>query len=68
MGREVFSRLTERLEGRDAQLRLELVISHLFVMSMARYVVKIEPLATSNVDAVGSVIQRYFTDLESATR
>jgi AcrR family transcriptional regulator len=65
MGREVFGRLAEALDGPDRRLRLELAISHLFGMSMARYILKTEPLASVDaetlVETVGPVIQGYLT-------
>lgn len=63
--REVFSRVVERLGSPDAQLRANLVISQLIGLAMARYIVKVEPLASmpaaSVAAAVGPTIQRYIT-------
>jgi hypothetical protein len=59
------SRLAEGIEGEDAPLRVELAGSHLIGIAIARYVVRVEPLASADpeaiVAAVGPTIQRYLT-------
>ena len=61
--REVVARVVERLGKPDAQLRANLVMSQLFGLAMARYIVKIEPLASmppaALAAAVGPSLQRY---------
>lgn len=61
--RELVAQLRRAIGGRDAELRAELVGSHLMGMALARYVVRIEPLASAPADAVvrwmGPVLQRY---------
>jgi AcrR family transcriptional regulator len=51
------------LEQPDVQLRAVLAGSHLIGLAMARYVIKIEPLASANIETivrmVGPTIQRY---------
>jgi AcrR family transcriptional regulator len=65
LGSEVFGRLAAGIEGDDAPLRVELAGSHLIGLAIARYVVKVEPLASADpeaiVAAVGPTIQRYLT-------
>ena len=65
LGSEVFGRLVPSIEGEDAALRVELAGSHLIGIAIARYVVKVEPLASADPDAivaaVGPTIQRYLT-------
>jgi AcrR family transcriptional regulator len=50
----------------DAELRVELVASHLAGLAFARYQLKIEPLASSTVEDLvgwlGPTVQRYLTD------
>ncbi|MGH3099639.1 MAG: TetR/AcrR family transcriptional regulator, partial [Thermoleophilia bacterium] len=54
-----------RLGSPDARLRATLVGSQLIGLAMARYIVKVEPLAsappTQVVAAVGPTLQRYLT-------
>ena len=61
--REVVARVVERLGKPDAQLRANLVMSQLIGLAMARYIVKIEPLASmppaALAAAVGPSLQRY---------
>ncbi|WP_163700379.1 TetR/AcrR family transcriptional regulator [Mycolicibacterium agri] len=49
----------------DAELRVELVASHLMGLAFARYQLKIEPLASTSVEDlvawVGPTVQRYLT-------
>jgi AcrR family transcriptional regulator len=49
----------------DAELRAELVASHLMGVAFARYMLKIEPLASTPVDElvvlIGPTLQRYLT-------
>ncbi|HEX6673584.1 MAG TPA: TetR family transcriptional regulator [Actinomycetes bacterium] len=63
--REVFSRVVHRLDRPDAQLRANLVVSQLIGLAMARYIVKVEPLASLSpatlAIAVGPTLQRYLT-------
>jgi AcrR family transcriptional regulator len=65
LGTEVFGRLAERLPGDDAPLRVELAGAHLIGLAVARYVVKVEPLASAHpetvIGAVGPTIQRYLS-------
>ena len=50
----------------DAELRVELVASHLAGLAFARYQLKIEPLASTSVEDLaawlGPTVQRYLTD------
>lgn len=50
----------------DAELRVELVASHLAGLAFARYQLKIEPLASTTVEDLvgwlGPTVQRYLTD------
>jgi hypothetical protein len=50
----------------DAELRLELVASHLIGLAFARYQLKIEPIASTGIDqlvvSIGPTVERYLTD------
>lgn len=65
LGREVVKRLAATLEGDDAELRVTLAISHLVGVFMARSVLKIEPLASAELETVigttAPAVQRYLT-------
>ena len=56
IGREVLARIAGALEGEDALLRATLVGSQLLGLAMARYVVKIEPLASAAPDVVAKAV------------
>jgi AcrR family transcriptional regulator len=62
--RTIVSRVVAKLDLPDRELRAEAVISHLVGIAIMRYVVKLEPIAsTSNEELaalVGPVIQQYF--------
>ena len=62
---EVFSRVRPVVPGPDADLRVNLAMSQVVGLLLARYVVRLEPLASASVAdvvaQVGPVIQRYFT-------
>ena len=66
--RVMLSRVAPLIEGPDAELRAEAAISHMLGIAFARYVVKIEPLATASVndlvELVGPTLQRYFDSPE----
>ena len=61
--REVFLRLASTMPGPDAALRVSLVASQVAGVLVARYVLEIEPLASTDaaelVRRVGPVLQRY---------
>lgn len=63
--RRVFGPITEALGVPDAQLRATLVGAQLIGLAMARYVTRIEPLASVSreqiVAALGPTVQRYLT-------
>jgi AcrR family transcriptional regulator len=58
--------LARALDAPDAQLRAALVGAHLVGLGFARYVLRIEPLASEPADSLerrmGPTIQRYLTD------
>jgi AcrR family transcriptional regulator len=62
---EVLGEIARRLGSPDAGLRATLVGSQLIGMAMARYIVKVEPLASAPaaqvVAAIGPTLQRYLT-------
>ena len=62
---EVLGPIAARLGSPDARLRATLVGSQLMGMAMARYIVKVEPLASAPaaqvVAAIGPTLQRYLT-------
>jgi AcrR family transcriptional regulator len=71
--RELFSRVAAALGTPDAELRANLVFSQIFGLAVARYILRIEPLASTPgqvvAAAVGPTIQRYITgDLSLDTR
>ncbi|MCC6224203.1 MAG: TetR family transcriptional regulator [Thermoleophilia bacterium] len=63
--REVVDRVTASLRHEHAELRATLVGSQLVGLAMARYVVRVEPLASATpetvVAAVAPTLQRYLT-------
>ncbi|HEV3505374.1 MAG TPA: TetR/AcrR family transcriptional regulator, partial [Actinomycetes bacterium] len=62
---EVLGEIAHRLGSPDARLRATLVGSQLMGMAMARYIIKVEPLASAPaaqvVAAIGPTLQRYLT-------
>jgi AcrR family transcriptional regulator len=71
--RELFGRVAAALGTADAELRASLVFSQIFGLAVARYILRIEPLASTPgqvvAAAVGPTIQRYITgDLDPNTR
>jgi len=69
---EVYARVAKRLDGPDVQLRMNLVASQLAGLMVARYGLRLEPLASTPVDElarwVGPVIQRYLDPLTEPAR
>lgn len=63
--REIFSPITEALGSPDAALRANLVGSQFIGLALLRYVGQVEPLASTDHDAIvtaiGPTIQRYLT-------
>lgn len=63
--REVIGRVARALGAPDAELRATLVGSHLAGLAMARYILRMEPLASADRDtvvaAVAPTLQRYLT-------
>ena len=68
---EVLGQLAHRLGSPDARLRATLVGSQLIGLAMARYIIRVEPLASAPADqvaaAVGPTLQRYLTGEITAT-
>ncbi|WP_405778245.1 TetR family transcriptional regulator [Streptomyces sp. NBC_00859] len=66
----VFQRVLERvaadLDVPDPQFRAELAASHMLGVAMMRYVLRVEPLASADVDAIVTMVaptlQRYLTE------
>lgn len=62
---EVFARVRPRFDGPDAALRVNLAMSSVVGLMLARYVVRLEPLASMPAEDVvrhvAPVIQRYIT-------
>lgn len=48
----LFRRVAEHLPGSDRELRTQLVAAHLMGVAMARYVIKLEPLASLPVERI----------------
>jgi hypothetical protein len=63
--REIVARLADAIPDADAQLRAELLVSHLMGMALARHVTRLEPIASTPADTVaawvGPTLQRYLT-------
>jgi AcrR family transcriptional regulator len=62
---EVLGQIAHRLGGPDARLRATLIGSQIIGMAMARYIIRVEPLASAPpaqlVAAIGPTLQRYLT-------
>ncbi len=65
LAREVFARIIARLGSDDPELRAALAASQMMGLALARYVVRLEPLASADADLVvalvGPTIQHYLT-------
>jgi AcrR family transcriptional regulator len=65
VAREVFARIVARLGSDDPELRASLAASQMMGLAMARYVVRLEPLASADADLVvalvGPTVQHYLT-------
>jgi AcrR family transcriptional regulator len=65
LGSVLFVRLAEALDVPDAPLRASLVASQIMGLMVARYIVRIEPIASAPapvvIAAVGPNVQRYLT-------
>jgi AcrR family transcriptional regulator len=63
--RELFGRVAVTLGTPDAELRASLVFSQIFGLAVARYILRIEPLASAPgpvvAAAVGPTVQRYIS-------
>jgi AcrR family transcriptional regulator len=71
--RELFGRVAAALGTQDAELRANLVFSQIFGLAVARYILRVEPLASTPgqtvAATVGPTIQRYITgDLDPSAR
>jgi AcrR family transcriptional regulator len=68
---EVLGQIAHRLGGPDARLRATLIGSQIIGLAMARYIVRVEPLASAPpaqlVAAIGPTLQRYLTGEIAAT-
>ena len=67
----IITRIAERLATPDAELRASLVASQVIGLAIARYIVRVEPIASASVDdlvpAIAPTLQRYLTgDIGSA--
>jgi Tetracyclin repressor-like, C-terminal domain len=62
--REILGRVASKLQLDQPRLRAGLAASHLLGVAFLRYVIKLEPIASMERDAlaleVGPVIQHYF--------
>ena len=69
--REVFTRIVARLGSDDPELRAALAASQMMGIAVARYVVRLEPLASAEPDLVvalvGPTVQHYLTGTLSAS-
>lgn len=68
LSREVLGRIAGAMDLPDSELRASLAASHLVGIAMARVVLRIEPLAATDIERlariVGPVLQSYLTDPE----
>jgi AcrR family transcriptional regulator len=68
LAREILARIATALKLEHGELRAALAASHLVGIAMARVILKIEPLASVDLDRlvriVGPVLRRYLTDPE----
>lgn len=64
-GNEVVARIASVLDGPDARLRASLAASQLLGLAVARYIVRVEPLASADHDSIvasmAPALQGYFT-------
>ncbi len=62
--RVMLPRLVPLIEGPDAELRAETAVAHMFGVAVARYVIRLEPMASADIDElvalIGPTVQRYF--------
>jgi len=65
IAREIIARVAASLKLDQPELRAALAGSHLVGLAFMRYVIKLEPIASADRNAlareVGPAIQRYFT-------
>jgi len=71
--RELFGRVAAALGTPDAELRASLVFSQILGLAVARYILRVEPLASTPAElvtaAVGPTVQRYISgDLDPDAR
>ncbi|MFF4651029.1 TetR family transcriptional regulator [Streptomyces sp. NPDC001380] len=66
VSRELMERIAAGLDVPEPQLRAELAASHMVGLALARYVIRVEPLASADpeelVRLVAPVLQRYLTE------
>lgn len=69
LGREVIGRLARAVDAPDPELRASLCASQIVGLAVARYIVRIEPLASADAARVaawvGPTLQRYLTAREA---
>lgn len=69
LGREVIGRLARAVDAPDPDLRASLCASQIVGLAVARYIVRIEPLASAEAATVaawvGPTLQRYLTARET---
>ncbi len=53
---EMLDRIAPMIDGDDARLRALMMASHLVGVAMARYVLRVEPLASASVDEIVEVV------------
>lgn len=65
IARDVLKALTRHIDRPDAELRAELAMTHLIGLAMGRYIVRVEPLASTDAGTLASIVgptlQRYLT-------
>jgi AcrR family transcriptional regulator len=68
--RELLGRLARAIDAENPELRAALTGSQLIGLAMARYIVRVEPIASADPDtlvaAVGPTLQRYLTGVVAA--
>lgn len=61
--REVLAQISKQIQAPDPDLRAGLAFSHVMGMAVARYVIRVEPLASASPEAIarllGPIVERY---------
>lgn len=61
LARELFARLAGLIDGPHAELRANLAAAHLIGVAVLRYVVRVEPIASTDTEALVALLTRSLT-------